>query len=96
MPVPCLYHIITPFWIIQKTQGNTVKGALMQKEIEAEWISYEEAQHLTSLGRTTLWRICNTEGAGIEVARVGRAVRINRASLMAYMKRSAGDVVQRP
>ncbi len=63
----------------------------MQEEIEPEWITYESAQHLTSLGRTTLWRICNAEDSGIEVARVGRAVRINRASLMAYMKRSAED-----
>jgi excisionase family DNA binding protein len=40
------------------------------------------------LGRTTLWKLA---GAGeIEVARVGRAVRINRESLTAYMKRSAG------
>jgi excisionase family DNA binding protein len=55
-----------------------------------EWITYEEAQRLTSLGRTTLWRICSTEDSEIEVAHVGRAVRINRAGLMAYMKRSAG------
>jgi excisionase family DNA binding protein len=55
-----------------------------------EWITYEEAQRLTSLGRTTLWRICSAEDSEIEVAHVGRAVRINRAGLMAYMKRSAG------
>ena len=55
-----------------------------------EYITYQEAQRLTSLGRTTLWRICSAEDSGIEVAHVGRAVRINRASLMAYMKRSAG------
>jgi excisionase family DNA binding protein len=57
-----------------------------------EWLSYAEAMELVGLGRTTLWKLV---GAGeIEVARVGRAVRINRQSLTAYMKRSAeGDVV---
>jgi excisionase family DNA binding protein len=64
----------------------------MTTEIMPEWISYEEAQALTSLGRTTLWRICSAEDSGIEVARVGRAVRISRTSLLAYMERCAGDV----
>jgi len=51
-----------------------------------EWLSYTEAMELVGLGRTTLWKLA---GAGeIEVARVGRAVRINRESLTAYMKRS--------
>jgi excisionase family DNA binding protein len=61
------------------------------EEISSEWITYEDAQRLTSLGRTTLWRICSAEDSGIEVARVGRAVRINRSSLTAYMKRSAEE-----
>jgi excisionase family DNA binding protein len=53
-----------------------------------EWLSYAEAAALVGLGRTTLWKLA---GAGeLEVARVGRAVRINRESLTAYMKRSAG------
>ena len=53
-----------------------------------EWLSYAEATALVGVGRTTLWKLA---GAGeIEVARVGRAVRINRESLTAYMKRSAG------
>ena len=64
----------------------------MQEEVAPRWITYEEAQRLTSLGRTTLWRICSADDSGIEVARVGRAVRISLPSLMAYMKRSAeGD-----
>lgn len=63
----------------------------MREEISSEWITYEDAQRLTSLGRTTLWRICSAEDSGIEVARVGRAVRINRSSLTAFMKRSAEE-----
>jgi hypothetical protein len=63
----------------------------VQEEISSEWLAYEDAQRLTSLGRTTLWRICRAEDSGIEVARVGRAVRISRSSLTAYMKRSAEE-----
>lgn len=59
----------------------------MRTELKPEWLTYQEASRLSSLGRTTLWRLyCAGE---IEVARVGRAVRINRASLEGYMKRAA-------
>jgi excisionase family DNA binding protein len=59
---------------------------------DREWLSYAEARELVGLGRTTLWKLA---GVGeIEVARVGRAVRINRESLTAYMKRSAGGGVE--
>lgn len=87
-----LYHSVpdTPRDVM-----NYEEGALMQTEIKAEWITYEEAQRLTSLGRTTLWRICSAEDSGIEVARVGRAVRINRASLDAYLRRSSANSAYR-
>jgi excisionase family DNA binding protein len=61
----------------------------MQTEIEPTWITYEEAQRLTSLGRTTLWRICSS--GAVKSARVGRAVRINRQSLEDYMERTAAE-----
>lgn len=55
----------------------------MQAEITREWLTYKEAEQLVGLSRTTLWKLI---GAGeIEYRRVGRAVRINRASLEAYM-----------
>jgi excisionase family DNA binding protein len=59
----------------------------MQAEIKPEWISYGDAQRLTSLGRTTLWRICSS--GAVKTTRVGRAVRINRQSLEDYMERQA-------
>ena len=62
----------------------------MQAEIIPEWITYEEAQRLTSLGRTTLWRIANCD-EGVKTARVGTAVRINRKSLEEYMERMASN-----
>ena len=55
----------------------------MQAGIAREWLTYREAEQLVGLSRTTLWKLI---GAGkIEYRRVGRAVRINRASLDAYM-----------
>ena len=61
----------------------------MQEEIRSEWLDYKQAQLLTSLGRTTLWRLVSS--GEIEAARAGRAVRISRSSLTAYMKRSAEE-----
>ena len=59
----------------------------MQAEITREWVTYKQAEELSGLSRTTLWKLI---GAGeVEAARVGRAVRINRESLDAYMRRSA-------
>jgi excisionase family DNA binding protein len=63
----------------------------MQQEIrEAEWLTTKQAQLLTSLGRTTLWRLSNS--GQIKTARVGRAVKINRTSLLSYMESRADDV----
>jgi excisionase family DNA binding protein len=59
-------------------------------ELKPEWVTYQEASRLSSLGRTTLWRLCSA--GEIEVARVGRAVRLKRASLEAYIERSATGI----
>lgn len=64
----------------------------MDTETRPKWITVEEARRLTSLGRTTLWRLCSAEG-GIKTARVGRAVRINRRSLEEYMERASEEAV---
>lgn len=56
----------------------------MQAEIVREWLTYKEAEQLVGLSRTTLWKLISTEE--IEHRRIGRAVRINRASLEAYMR----------
>jgi excisionase family DNA binding protein len=55
----------------------------MQAEIVRGWLTYKEAEQLVGLSRTTLWKLI---GSGeIEHRKVGRAVRINRESLEAYM-----------
>jgi excisionase family DNA binding protein len=53
---------------------------------EAAWLSYPEAQRFSSLGRTKLWKLISA--GEVEAAKVGRAVRISRPSLDAYMKRN--------
>jgi excisionase family DNA binding protein len=63
------------------------RGGWMQAEITREWVTYKEAEQIVGLSRTTLWKLI---GAGeIECRHVGRAVRINRASLEGYMRRPA-------
>ena len=56
----------------------------MQAEIVREWLTYKEAEQLVGLSRTTLWKMISA--GEIEHRKVGRAVRINRQSLEAYMK----------
>jgi excisionase family DNA binding protein len=56
----------------------------MQAEIVREWLTYKEAEQLVGLSRTTLWKLISA--GEIEHRKVGRAVRINRQSLEAYMK----------
>jgi len=56
---------------------------------EREWLTYAEAGEIVGLSRVTLWKLVSA--GEVEAAKVGRAVRINRESLSAYMKRSAGS-----
>jgi excisionase family DNA binding protein len=60
-------------------------NALRQVHIQREWLGYEEARRLVGLSRTTLYRLVKT--GEIKGARIGRSVRINRASLEDYMER---------
>ncbi len=62
-----------------------------QPGLEREWLTYAEAGEIVGLSRVTLWKIVSA--GEVEAARVGRAVRINRQSLTAYMRRSAGSSV---
>ena len=69
------------------SRNHQDEGRRMQAEITREWLTYREAEQLVGLSRTTLWKLI---GAGeIEYRRIGRAVRINRASLETYMRRPA-------
>jgi excisionase family DNA binding protein len=59
----------------------------VQAEITKDWVTYKEAEAIAGLSRTTLRKLVG-DGA-IRIRRVGRAVRINRASLDAYMNDEA-------
>ena len=61
----------------------------MQAEITREWITYKQAEELSGLSRTTLWKLLSA--GEIKAARIGRAVRINRRSLDEYLERAAED-----
>lgn len=61
----------------------------MQAEVTREWVTYKQAEEISGLSRTTLRKLVD-EGE-IKVRRVGRAVRINRASLDAYMNEEVGE-----
>ncbi len=71
----------------RQCKPGTGKGGEVRTEIEPTWITYEEAQRLTSLGRTTLWRI--VKSGAVKSVSIGRAVRLNRESLGEYMEREA-------
>jgi excisionase family DNA binding protein len=71
----------------RQCKPGTAKGDELRTETKPTWITYEEAQRLTSLGRTTLWRI--VKSGAVRSVSIGRAVRLNRESLEEYMEREA-------
>jgi excisionase family DNA binding protein len=59
----------------------------VQLEITREWVTYKQAEELSGLSRTTLWKLLSADE--IKAGRVGRAVRINRRSLDEYLDRAS-------
>jgi excisionase family DNA binding protein len=57
--------------------------------ITPAWLNYKQAEAYSNLSRTTLWQLINARK--IRAARVGRAVRIERDSLQAFMEQSADE-----
>lgn len=53
-------------------------------EATAAWLDYRGAAAYSGLGRTTLTKLV-TSGA-VRAAKIGKAVRINRASLDSYLR----------
>jgi excisionase family DNA binding protein len=58
--------------------------------ITPAWLNYKQAEAYSNLPRTTLWQL--TKAREIKAARIGRAVRIERDSLQAFMERSIDEV----
>jgi excisionase family DNA binding protein len=61
----------------------------MQVEVTREWVTYKQAEELSGLSRTTLWKLLSA--GEIKAARIGRAVRINRRSLDEYLERASEE-----
>ena len=61
----------------------------MQAEVMREWVTYRQAEEIAGLSRTTLRKLADERE--LKIRRVGRAVRINRESLDAYMHNEVGE-----
>ena len=58
--------------------------------ITPAWLNYRQAEAYANLSRTTLWQLISARK--IKAARIGRAVRIERDSLQAFMEKSTQDL----
>ena len=58
--------------------------------IAPAWLSYKQAEAYANLSRTTLWQLINSRK--VKAARIGRAVRIEKASLQTFMEQSSEDL----
>ncbi len=60
------------------------EGSAMQTATQTQvWITYKDAELRTGLSRSVLYRL--GKSGEVRVAKVGRAVRINRSDLDEYM-----------
>jgi excisionase family DNA binding protein len=58
--------------------------------ITPAWLNYRQAEAYSNLSRTTLWQLIKARK--IKAAHIGRAVRIERDSLQAFMEQSTEDL----
>ena len=58
--------------------------------ITPAWLTYKQSEAYSGLSRTTLWQLINSRK--VKAARIGRAVRIERASLQEFMEQSTEDL----
>jgi excisionase family DNA binding protein len=72
---------------MRKQRTSEQERRAMQAEITREWVTYKQAEKLSGLSRTTLWKMLSA--GEVKAARVGRAVRINRRSLDEYLERAS-------
>ena len=61
--------------------------SLASREVQPTWLTYREAEILTGLSRVTIWKLIGSKA--IKAAKIGRAVRISRRSLEAFMEECA-------
>lgn len=56
-----------------------------RQEVAPAWLRFREAEQYAGLGRSTLTKLINT--SEIKASKVGKSVRINRASIDEFMER---------
>jgi excisionase family DNA binding protein len=70
-------------------QQRVRQAVAPEPRLEREWLTYAEAGEIVGLSRVTLWKLVSS--GEVKAAKVGRAVRLSRQSLTAYMRRSANS-----
>ena len=73
----------------QYSQKNPDSARNHEAMVQPEWLTYRDAETYSSLSRTTLWKLLNA--SEIKGARIGRAVRISRASIDEYLSHRSFD-----
>ena len=63
-----------------------------RQQVTPEWLRFPEAERYSGLGRSTLTRLIYA--GEIKAAKVGKSVRINRASVDEYMERQVLGAAQ--
>jgi excisionase family DNA binding protein len=59
----------------------------VQTQVTREWVTYKQAEELSGLSRTTLWKLLSA--GKIKGAPHAGCVRINRRSLDEYLERAS-------
>lgn len=75
---------------LSNPQGLRQTAAHEGYGLRREWLTYAEAGEIVGLSRVTLWKLIGAKA--IKARRVGRAVRISRDSLDAYMNSEGPDI----
>jgi excisionase family DNA binding protein len=56
------------------TTADNKRSGMQAEKIAREWVTYKQAEEVSGLSRTTLWKLLSA--GEIKAARVGRAVRL--------------------
>jgi excisionase family DNA binding protein len=71
--------------LVEWQPTRSAKEVSIEGRAPREWISVAEVQEILGIGRTKAYELAAS--GEVEAARIGRAVRIKRASLEAYTER---------
>jgi excisionase family DNA binding protein len=78
------------YGIVADRRAKTRKKAMhtaTPQDVTPQWLRMDAAERYAGLGRSTLTRLINSRQ--LRAAKVGKSIRIDRASIDAYMRRHA-------